>query len=96
MSNEELNLCLTSVVNKLKASGVEAECWHAGGGIYGVMVWLKDGKSLLWAPVDGKWSYELDEADGGLITGGVSNLDESNFDKNLLVEEIFKGINAFG
>lgn len=95
MTEDKLHQSLAGVFSCLKEAGLKTEYWHSGGGIYGVMVWIEDGKTLFWAPVDGKWGYELGEADGDFITGGDTEISATNFDEEVLTKEILSSVRAF-
>jgi hypothetical protein len=59
------------------------------------MVWLPDGRSLLWGDSDGTWAYDYLEADNDHICSGVTELPGQGFDPLELAQAIADSVKAF-
>ena len=94
MNDASVSPAISEVLQILKIFEVNAEYWHSGGGIFGIMVWLPDGKSLFWGAVDGVWAYDYMEADNDYISSGVTDFPEHGFAPSSLAQAIVDSVKA--
>ncbi|MBD1862333.1 MULTISPECIES: hypothetical protein [Trichocoleus] len=86
--NELTNNSITKVIDTLRGRDINAQYWHSGGGIFGIMIWLPDGKSIFWGAPDGTWCYDYNAADGDHISSGFTDIPCERFDPLVLSQAI--------
>lgn len=90
----EADSSIQQVIQLLQDQGLNAGYRHSGGCNFGIMVWLPDGRFLLWGAVDGIWAYDHLEADNDYIASGFTDIPESGFDSQVLAESIQNSVKA--
>ena len=60
------------LADALKSCDYDAQVWHSGGGIFGVLVTLKTGGDVFFGDAEGdsKWGYDYTDANENYIRSG--------------------------
>jgi hypothetical protein len=85
---------IVEVIKTLRDKHINAEYWHGGGGIFGIMIWLSDGKSIFWGAPDGTWCYDYNAADGDYISSGFTDIPCERFAPLVLSQAITDSVRA--